>query len=170
MRQLLITSILIFLFNTPIAFSKNNSSPGIQLNKNGLIELHKKNYTAAARLFIKAINKNKTNKFYYNNLAVAAMKLKKYKLAFKSLSHALQIDPVYVKALSNMSIVCFHLGEYRMAYSYYKKAKAEDKNYITSRFTRKKAIKRLQVLQQKNPKNKVYNKLLKYLKDKDIPN
>ena len=162
----IILTIVLILPHSLLAGKKEKAD---LFNKTGLKFLKSRQYQLAAQCFKSAIKKNSSVKYYYNNFAVASIKLKNYKTAYFSLHIALKLDPAYVKALSNMAIVCFYLNEYREAYYYYRKAMTADKLYISKRFTRKKAIGRLEKLQKQNPKNKTYKKMLNYLKQNNIP-
>ncbi len=143
----------------------NRQTDDAQLNKQGVIALEAGKNRTAEKYFRQAIRKNSKIKFYYNNLAAALIRQKKYKEASSVLKMALDIDPEYVKALSNLAVASFKLGEYIEAYRYYQQAKKADEKYASERFDKERVKKRIREEKKKNPGNKVYDEILERLED-----
>lgn len=152
-------NIIIFIF-LQILLSNINFSSGQNLidsteaqknNLAGMEYLTKKEYLHAYYSFQKAVFFNPTIKYYRNNLAVACMNLKKYEEALLHLNIAIEIDPLYVRALTNKAICHFHLSQYRLAFKYYQKARNTDGTYTNNRFTQKKIIRKMEQIQKMRP-------------------
>lgn len=162
----IIIFILLSYVSVPLYSKKKAVSRDSKLNHQGLQFLNTKKYRKAVVCFFRAVKLNSSNKYYYNNLAVALMKLKRYNRAQIFLQKAISLDASYVKALSNMSIVCFYLGQYKQAYAYYKRVQKADRSYSNARFARDKVLRKLRYLSKKNPDNTAYKKMLRYLEKK----
>ncbi len=103
-------------------------------NQRGLDELRAGSPEKAAEFFTRAVESDPLKKHYHNNLAAAYIRLGEYSRAELSLKNSLKLDGSYAKALSNMSVVLFHLGRYRESYRYYLKSKSADRDYTEKRF------------------------------------
>lgn len=152
------------LFSGTSALSGKNSISHSWLNKRGLYYLGKKDFKKAGRYFLRAIKKKPGNRYYYNNYAVTLMNQGKYKEAKSYLKIAVTLDPNYVKALSNMAIVCFRLYQFREAHRYYSRARSVNSAYIDRRFDRKKTIREVEKLSREDPDNSDLQYILDYLK------
>jgi len=134
-----------------------------QLNVKGLQYLECGNYEKARECFMQAIQHDPTNKLFYNNYAVACMNMKKYHEAVHMLTIAITIDPHYVKALTNMAIVNFHLLKFADAYTYYKRALMVDSCYTKERFRLDKVIASVKKVQSENPDNEDLKEIMRQL-------
>ena len=156
---LLITAILFGLASGTIA----QNMEAAQLNVQGLHYLESSNYEMACEYFMRAIQHDPTNKLFYNNYAVACMNMKKYHEAARMLTIAITIDPYYVKALTNMAIVNFHLLKFADAYTYYKRALMVDSCYTKERFRLDKVIAGVKKVQSENPNNEDLKEIMRQL-------
>jgi len=156
------------------AIARNNNAAASQCNGAGLYCLESGNYQKASEYFIDAIQLNPANKFYYNNCAVAWMNMGRYEDAMDMLQIALAIDPHYVKALTNMAIVCFHLLKFSRAYYYYSQARTADSIYTKERFQMAKVIAGVKRVYARHPDNNDLQQILNQLeilqqRKKDLP-
>ena len=151
--------ILILFFPLYVYSNSNATQEGKKSNLAGLQLLKEEKYAAAEDAFIYATECVPDNKFYFNNLAVSQINLKKYKKAYKNLLKAIDIDKNYVKAFSNLAVACFYLREYRRAYFFYREAQSLDEKYIKNRFGKKKLQERIRKLYRENPENSEYRRL-----------
>ncbi len=162
MRRVILL-ILIILSAIVTGAIAQNKDEAIKLNSDGLQFLECGNYHKACEYFSKAMQLDSTNKFYYNNCAVAHMHLKEYGKAKEMLTIALAIDPYYVKALTNLAIVHFHLLQFAKAYEYYSQALAADSSYTKERFNLEKVIAGVKKVQEEHPHNSNIKEILRQL-------
>lgn len=146
---------------------RGNARAGLSdrdLNRMGFLKLREGEYLRAQWFFLSAIRKNPSVKYYYNNISVAYIKLRDYKTARKYLQAAIAIDPAYVKALSNMAVVCFYQLRFREAYHYYSLARRIDDRYTDERFEFAKIVKGIERVRDENPENSELRMILQHLK------
>lgn len=115
---------------SPLAVAEDSLS----FNRKGMTELNCDRPDMAAEFFLKAISADPGKKHYYNNLAVAYMRMGEYLKAEEQLKMSLQLDGNYARALSNMSVTLFHLGRYGESYRYYFLSMKSDSKYTEKRF------------------------------------
>lgn len=133
------------------------------LNRMGFLKLREGKYLKARGFFLSAIRKNPSVKYYYNNISVACIKLRDYRMARRYLQAAIAIDPHYVKALSNMAVVCFYQLRFREAFHYYSLARRIDNRYTDKRFEFSKIVKGVERVRDENPDNSELRIILQYL-------
>ena len=155
----LITALLVLLVLIQAAYSKRGLTAD-DLNNKGMQELLSGNNSSAAEYFRKAIIEDPSKKNYYNNLAASYMRMNDFYNAERQLHIAIAIDPVYTKALSNMSVVLFKTGRYRNAYEYYIRAKNSDPLYTAERFEKNKVLTRLKEESRRNPEDQNLKRII----------
>lgn len=86
--------------------------------KSGIVEMDLKNYEEAISYFVKSLSINKNagiNAEVYSYKAQCEEKLNKSEEALSDYSYALNINPIYVKALNNRGVLYNKLGKYNNA-------------------------------------------------------
>jgi Flp pilus assembly protein TadD len=116
-------------------------------------ELRSNNPYKAAEYFIQAISADPKQKYYYNNLAAAYIRLGEFVKAEEHLKKALELDGSYARALSNMSVTLFHQGRYLESYNYYLLTKKSDSEYSKKRFNKKRVSSYIKKLSEDNPED-----------------
>lgn len=71
----------------------------------------KKNYSAALRLYIEAIELHPNNPIYYYNRSNCLMMMGDFEGALKDSQYAVELDNKYQKGYENISTCCTRLGD-----------------------------------------------------------
>ncbi len=162
---ILIISVVIFILVGVGVFGEILSDR--HYNDAGFDCLKKNALVCAEENFLKAIQINSSNKYYYNNIAVVFIRKKQYKKAYSSLKKAISIDVNYTRGLVNLSICCFYLRSYYEAYQYYCRSVKSDPDYVKKRFRHKKVMEQVEKRQLEVPKDRTVSAILRYLREND---
>jgi tetratricopeptide (TPR) repeat protein len=145
------------------SLTAKEACPAQVYNNKGLFYMHQKKHKLAEDYFFKAVKCNSSVSLFYNNRAVALIHLKRYKEAEMMIISALKLRPDYMKALSNLASIHYYRGEYRKAYSVYKKIYMKNQKFIKKRFPREKIISRIKVRSKRNSYDWKLKEILQYL-------
>jgi len=131
-------------------------------NRRGFVYYKKKQYNEALKNYFISL-KLDTNLYYvYNNIGVVYFALKDFEKAKEYYLEAVNRKSNYIKAFVNLALVNLYLRDYHSSYSWMMKAFKSDREYISKRFSNKKAVEKLKELAKERPDDKELKDILKW--------